>query len=145
MLDRVGVQYGVVVQVSVHGTDNRLLLKALRQYTDRLRGVAVIDPDISDREVADLEDAGVRGIRILDIVGGGVGLQSLEVLADRCAEVGWHQVATRGETYPKIADRLLKLRVPFIIDHMGWCAAKNWRRQSGIQTVLPSSGTRIAM
>ena len=137
MLDRVGVQYGVVVQVSVHGTDNRLLLKALRQYTDRLRGVAVIDPDISDREVADLKDAGVRGIRILDIVGGGVGLQRLEVLADRCAEVGWHiQVATRGETYPKIADRLLKLRVPFIIDHMGWCAAKNGVGSPEFQAVL---------
>jgi predicted TIM-barrel fold metal-dependent hydrolase len=126
MLDRVGMQYGVVVQVSVHGTDNRLLVEALRAYPSKLCGVAVIDPAITDREVAVLKEAGVRGIRILDIVGGGVGLQNLEVLAERCAEVGWHvQVATRGETYPKIADRLLKLRAPFIIDHMGWCAAAN--------------------
>ena len=99
MLDRLGMEYGVMVQVSVHGTDNRLLLRALRQYPGRLRGVAVIDPAISDKDVAVLKDAGVRGIRILDIVGGGVGLQNLEVLAGRCAEVGWHiQVATCGET-----------------------------------------------
>jgi len=137
MLDRVGVQYGVVVQVSVHGTDNRPVVEALRAYPDRLCGVAVVDPGISDKEAATLKDAGVRGIRILDIVGGGVGLQNLEVLADRCAEVGWHvQVATRGETYPKIADRLLKLRAPFVIDHMGWCAAANGLNSPEFETVL---------
>lgn len=137
MLDRVGLQYGVVVQVSVHGTDNRLLLEALRTYPNRLCGVAVIDPAISDKEVAELKDAGVRGIRILDIVGGGVGLQNLERLADRCAEIGWHiQVATRGETYPALVDRLSKLRVPFIIDHMGWCAAKNGVDAPEFQAVL---------
>jgi len=137
MLDKVGLQFGVVVQVSVHGTDNRLLLKALREYPDRLCGVAVIDPTISDKEIAVLRDAGVRGIRILDIVGGGVGLQNLEVLAKRCAEVDWHiQVATRGETYPGLANRLLKLRVPFMIDHMGWCAAKNGVDSTEFQAVL---------
>ncbi|MCP3395249.1 amidohydrolase family protein [Bradyrhizobium sp. CCGB12] len=137
MLDSVGIQYGVVVQVSVHGTDNRLLVQALQAYPNRLCGVAVIDPAITDKEVATLKEAGVRGIRILDIVGGGVGLQNLEILADRCAEVGWHiQVATRGETYPKIVDRLLKLRAPFIIDHMGWCAAANGVDSLEFQTVL---------
>jgi 2-pyrone-4,6-dicarboxylate lactonase len=137
MLDKVGLQYGVVVQVSVHGTDNRLLLQALREYPDRLRGVAVIDPAISDKEVAVLNDAGVRGVRILDIVGGGVGLQNLEILADRCAEIGWHiQVATRGENYQGIVNRLLDLRVPFIIDHMGWCAAKNGIDSPEFQAVL---------
>lgn len=137
MLDKVGLQYGVVVQVSVHGTDNRLLVQALRAYPDRLRGVAVIDPAITDKDVAVLNEAGVRGIRILDIVGGGVGLQNLEVLADRCAEVGWHvQIATRGETYPAIVDRLLRLRAPFIIDHMGWCAAANGVGSPEFQAVL---------
>jgi 2-pyrone-4,6-dicarboxylate lactonase len=137
MLDKVGIQYGVVVQVSVHGTDNRLLLRALREYPARLCGVAVIDQSISDREVAVLKEAGVRGIRILDIVGGGVGLQNLEILADRCAEVGWHiQLATRGESYPTIANRLLDLHAPFIIDHMGWCAAKNGIDSPEFQAVL---------
>jgi 2-pyrone-4,6-dicarboxylate lactonase len=137
MLDRTGMQYGVVVQVSVHGTDNRLLLKALGEYPGRLCGVAVIEPTISDKEILALKVAGVRGIRILDIVGGGIGLKNLEVLADRCAEVGWHiQVATRGESYPGIAGRLLKLRVPFIIDHMGWCAAEKGVESPEFQAVL---------
>lgn len=137
MLDKVGLAYGVLVQVSVHGRDNRLLVEALRSYPGRLRGVAVIDPGISDKEISVLNDAGVRGVRVLDIVGGGVGLKNLESLADRCAEVGWHiQVATRGETYPSLTPRLLRLRVPFIIDHMGWCAAKNGIDSPEFQAVL---------
>lgn len=125
MLDTVGLTYGVVVQVSVHGTDNSLMIAALRAYPHRLRGVAVIDAATSDREMASLHEAGVRGIRILDIVGGGVGMPHLEALADRCAEIGWHvQVAVRGEAYPGLAPRLRRLKVPFIIDHMGWCPAK---------------------
>lgn len=137
MLDMMGLDYGVVVQVSVHGTDNRLLVEALSSFPNRLCGVAVIDPKISDKDVAVLKEAGVRGIRILDIVGGGVGLKNLELLAARCAEVGWHiQVATRGETYLDLAPRLLKLRVPFIIDHMGWCAAKDGIQSREFQAVL---------
>lgn len=124
MLDAVGLTYGTLVQVSVHGTDNRPLLEALRAYPDRLRGVAVIAPDISDRDMAELVDAGVRGIRILDIVGGGVGLRHLETLARRCAEVGWHiQLGIKGESYPALVERLSRLEVPIVIDHMGWCPA----------------------
>ncbi len=124
MLDTVGITYGTLVQISVHGTDNRLLLDSLRRIRIGLRGVAVISPDISDRDMAELVDAGVRGIRLLDIVGGGVGLRHLETLAKRCAEVGWHiQLGIKGESYPTLVDRLSKLEVPIVIDHMGWCPA----------------------
>jgi predicted TIM-barrel fold metal-dependent hydrolase len=137
MLDRVGLSYGMLVQVSVHGTDNRLLLRALRQYPGRLRGVAVIAPDISDHDISELRDAGVTGIRILDIVGGGVGIQNLEILAERCAEIGWHiQLAVKGEAYPALLPRLLKLPVPLVIDHMGWCPAADGVEQPGFQAVL---------
>ncbi|GGC91113.1 amidohydrolase family protein [Chelatococcus reniformis] len=137
MLDRVGLAYGVLVQVSAHGTDNRLLLEALRRYPDRLRGVAVVDAATPDAVIAELKDAGVTGIRILDIVGGGVGMRSLEALADRCAELGWHiQVAVKGPSYSELEPRLARLRVPFIIDHMGWCPAPAGIAQPDFQAVL---------
>lgn len=121
MLSRIGITYGVLVQGSVHGTDNQLLLEALRTYPHRLKGVAVIDEATSDREIAELKAAGTTGIRLLDIVGGGVGLASLERLADRCAEVGWHiQLGIKGEVYPSIVERVVRLPVPVVLDHMGW-------------------------
>src|SRR6266571_4205547 len=39
MLDSVGMTYGVLIQVSVHGTDNSLMLRALRANRQRLRGI----------------------------------------------------------------------------------------------------------
>jgi 2-pyrone-4,6-dicarboxylate lactonase len=41
MLDAMGMTYGVLTQVSVHGTDNRLLAETLRTSKRRLRGIAV--------------------------------------------------------------------------------------------------------
>lgn len=137
MLDRVGLSFGTLVQVSCHGTDNRLLLQALRAYPSRLRGVAVIAPECPDREMEELRAAGVTGIRLLDIVGGGVGLQNLEKLAARCAEVGWHiQLGVKGSAYPDLLPRLTRLRVPLMIDHMGWCPAAAGVQHPDFQAVL---------
>jgi 2-pyrone-4,6-dicarboxylate lactonase len=90
MLDATGMTYGVLVQVSVHGTDNSLLVEALRAHPGRLRGVAVTPPDISDRALAELKDAGVTGLRLNTVTGGGIGLDQLDRLEPVCAELGWH-------------------------------------------------------
>lgn len=123
MLDSVGLTYGVLVQVSVHGTDNRALVDALRAHPDRLLGIAVADTGFSDAALAELSDAGVRGVRLLDIVGGGVDIDDLERMAAICAELGWHiQLGMKGVRFPPFVSRLMKLDVPFVIDHMGWCS-----------------------
>src|SRR5579871_3188319 len=41
MLDATGMTYGVLTQVSVHGTDNSILVEALTSNRERIRGVAV--------------------------------------------------------------------------------------------------------
>ncbi|WP_170323302.1 amidohydrolase family protein, partial [Bradyrhizobium sp. STM 3809] len=58
MLGAIGMTYGVLVQVSVHGTDNSLLLDTLRANSERLRGIAVIPLGLPDRELAALQQAG---------------------------------------------------------------------------------------
>ena len=52
MLDRTGMAFGVLVQVSVHGTDNRLMVETLSAHRQRLRGIAVIPLRTGDRELA---------------------------------------------------------------------------------------------
>ncbi len=56
----------VIVQPSVYGTDNRAMVDALGVLgRRRARGVAVVDLDtVSDEELADLEAAGVAGLRL---------------------------------------------------------------------------------
>ncbi len=137
MLDAVGHRYGLLVQVSVHGTDNRLLLEALRAYPDRLRGIAVIGPEAPERELAELREAGVVGARIQTVAGGGVGTEHFDAIAGRCAELGWHlQLCLKGDEYPAMAPRLLKLRIPFVIDHMGWFDIAQGLKGAGFRTVM---------
>ena len=102
-LDRHGLHHGLLVQLSGYGTDNSPILDAIAAYPGRFKAIAVIDASFDDRRLEDLARAGVVGVRILDIVGGGQGLAGLETTAQRCAELGWHvQIGLKGENYPAL-------------------------------------------
>jgi len=68
-LDAHGLSHGVLVQPSFLGSDNAHLLTALRAHPQRLRGVAMVDVDVTPAQLQELDDAGVVGIR-LNLVGG---------------------------------------------------------------------------
>ena len=137
MLDTVGIEYGVVVQVSVHGHDNRLLLAALRRYPERLKGVAVIKPDALEHELIELKEAGVVGVRVNELFAGGTGADQLEALARRCIDHGWHlDLALPGTRLRELAPVLVRLGVRLVIDHMGWCSAVDGVNQPDFQAVL---------
>src|SRR6187431_2778309 len=51
MLRTLGCSRGVLVQPSVYGTDNKLITEALASRAFELRAVAVVEEDISDREL----------------------------------------------------------------------------------------------
>jgi predicted TIM-barrel fold metal-dependent hydrolase len=67
-LDQNGTTNGVLVQPSFLGTDNSYIVDCLKQAKGRLRGVAVIEPSISPRDILALDKAGIVGIR-LNLVG----------------------------------------------------------------------------
>jgi hypothetical protein len=64
MLDATGMDFGVLVQVSVHGTDNSLMLDTLKANPQRLRGVAVTPAEQTDAAWRALKEAGVTGLRL---------------------------------------------------------------------------------
>lgn len=120
MLDATGMTFGVLVQVSVHGRDNSLLLRALRAHPARLRGVAVIDPAASDETIAELAASGVAGLRMNTITGAGIGLRHLARYERICAALGWHlQFLANAASLRPAARQLAALSVPYVIDHMG--------------------------
>lgn len=90
MLAACGMSRGVLVQVSVHGVDNRFMLQTLAHHPDFLRGIAVVDSDISDVELMQLHDSGVRGIRFHILFGGGPSRREIQQLCERIAVMGWH-------------------------------------------------------
>jgi 2-pyrone-4,6-dicarboxylate lactonase len=115
-----GIDRAVIVQPSVHGTDNRVTLEAIAAYGPKARGVAVVDESVDDRALARLNDGGIRGVRLNVLFGGGVGLHALEPLTGRIADMGWHvQLLLDARDLVELAPRLRKLRVPVVVDHMG--------------------------
>ncbi len=121
MLDATGMTHGVLVQVSVHGTDNHLMLDTLHATGGRLRGIGVVPPDLPFGEADAMRRAGVVGLRLNVLYGGGLGFDALDATEALCLEMGWHlQFLLDVRTLPgALATRLSRLRVPFVVDHMG--------------------------
>ncbi|TBE94234.1 hydrolase [Rhizobium leguminosarum] len=116
-----GIARGVLVQPSVYGLDNRGLLEALAAYPDRLRGIVVIDPDTAKTEIERLNRLGVRGVRINTRNKGGLSLVAAKPLAEKIAPFGWSlQLQINPEQLPDIAATLSGIRLPIVIDHLGF-------------------------
>jgi 2-pyrone-4,6-dicarboxylate lactonase len=119
MLDGLGLDRGVLVQVSMHGTDNSYVVDVLRKHPKRLRGVGVCAADVPDAELKMLHDAGVRGLRINLVLGGGVGFDAVDRLAERLKPMGWHlQFLIGPERLIEFAPRIAELKLPVSIDHI---------------------------
>ncbi len=116
-----GIDRAVLVQPSVYGTDNSALLDALARMPDRLRGVVVVHPDISDAALIDLHAAGVRGIRVNRRNPGGLALEDVAVLARRVAPLGWHiQLQIELSNGADLAGLVRHCPVPLVLDHFGF-------------------------
>lgn len=126
-LGPLGVTHGVVVQPSVYGTDNRVLLDALAAGGGALVGVAAVGHDVCDAELDRLAAAGVRGVRMAHFepgdaraMGGFVPFEAFDALEGRLAERALHlQLFTDSRLLPGLEARLMRSRVPVVIDHMG--------------------------
>src|SRR5260221_5943799 len=60
---KVGIGRAVIVNASVHGTDNRVALDAIAVSNGTFRAVANIDDSITERGLRELHEGGFRGCR----------------------------------------------------------------------------------
>ena len=106
-----GFGHLVLVQPSVYGEDNTVLLDALRASCGRHRGVVVPAPEVTDADLQDMHALGVRGVRfnLVSPVGNGIngtnGMnQANAASGDRSGAL--HQLALR---FQALAPRLQAL------------------------------------
>ncbi len=137
MLDATGMTYGVLVQVSVHGTDNRLLLETLALAPRRLRGVAVVPLGLPERDLVAMREAGVTGLRLNVLYGGGVGFEQLGAYADLARDMGWHlQFLIGVDQIRALGPELGRLKVPFVVDHWGHFPVSRGLEDPGFRTLV---------
>jgi predicted TIM-barrel fold metal-dependent hydrolase len=82
---------GAIVSGSFQAFDQSYLLSALKDLGPNFVGVAQLPISVTDDELVDLDQSGVRAIRFNFKRGGSEGIENLERFAKRVYEtVGWH-------------------------------------------------------
>lgn len=130
----VGITRGVWVQPSFLGTDNQLMIEALKAHPDMLRGIAVVNPDVSLETLKLFHDAGVRGIR-LNLAGTPHDISEwtqTDRLWQAINSMGWHlEIHTDQGKLPSVLQQLPS-DIILVIDHM----AKPSEAESDDPTIL---------
>lgn len=97
------------------------MIDALRRGEGRYAGVAMIDGSHTRKDLEEMHEAGVRGIRFNFVkhLGGEPDLELMRALVDKVASLNWHlDLHFDAADLPEHSDLLADLPVPFIIDHM---------------------------
>lgn len=137
--DKLGLSRGVIVQASCHGTDNTAMLDAIATSGGRYRGVAIVDDAVTDEQLAWLHRGGVRGVRFNFVahLGGAPDLAAFDSIIDRIAGLGWHVVLHLDALdIDKYSERINRIKVPFVIDHMGRVRAQDGVEQKPFKALL---------
>jgi 2-pyrone-4,6-dicarboxylate lactonase len=120
--ERLGFLRNVVVQATCHGADNRAMADACRASGGKARGVATVRRSVTDRELRELHEAGVRGVRfnfvkrLVDFTP----KDELFEIAGRIRELGWHVVVYfEASDLPELWDFFTSLPTVVVVDHMG--------------------------
>ena len=120
--DHLGFTRNVIVQATCHGRDNSAMVDACRSAGDLARGVASVGADITWTELADMHEAGVRGVRF-NFVKRLVDATPKEIfirIADKIQEFGWSIVVYfEAADLEELEPFLKQLPGIIVVDHMG--------------------------
>lgn len=145
MLDTNGMSHGVIIPISILGTNNDYTVEVLRQSNGRLRGLAVIDPEKDIGKLDALSAAGIVGIR-LNLIGKPVPeiRNSIwrELLAT-CHRLDWQiEVYDDAARLSQTVTPLLESGVKVVIDHFGKPDAKLGINDPGFKYLAGLGRTR---
>lgn len=138
-LDRNQIAYGVLIQPSFLGVDNRQMLHAMAAYPQRLKGVAVVGLDISENALDRLSSQGIVGAR-LNLFG-----QSLPELASpewqqwlaRLGSRNWQIELHCPPAYLRaLLPALAAYPGPLVLDHFGRVDSEKGTEDPDYQAVL---------
>ena len=115
-----GLERAVIVTGSANGTNNQVTSDALTRGNGKFKGLALVDPAISDTELVRLKEGGFTGFRIKANGKGGLSFAEAKKMAARAGGFDWH-VEFMSQSLAEViaAVPFLKgLKIPYVFDHV---------------------------
>ena len=115
-----GLQRAVIVTGSGNGTNNRITVDALKRMNGSFKGLALLDPTITDLELREFKECGFSGFRIKTNGRGGLSFDDSKRMVARTAGFGWH-VEFMSQSLSEVIGAipfLNSLRVSYMFDHV---------------------------
>ena len=123
LADELSLPRAVFVQAKPFGKDNACLVDAIEKFGKaNARGIAVVDNTVTDEELRQLHEAGVRGLRfsVWNPNNAVVRFEDCAPLAERVKDMGWNmQLHMSAQQIAQQADVIRKLPTKVVFDHMG--------------------------
>jgi 2-pyrone-4,6-dicarboxylate lactonase len=138
MHQRLGFEFGVVVQASAQGFDTRHITEVLRRVP-HYAGVVLMHDRISYQELTDLHAAGVRGARFVFLPGLGVrpDYRSLKRALPMLRELGWFaKIFATANDWTELKPHLENANLPIMIDHLGYVDPSAGLQQPAMNVIL---------
>lgn len=133
-----GIRRSVIVQPGPHGFDNRVTLDAVKRLGADARGIAVVEPDVTHDELAAMNKAGIRGVRLSTMLASGVSTDALGRMAKKVAPFGWHVLLhlKNADELVALAPIVRALPVPVVLDHMARVTGAEGPQSPAFQALL---------
>ena len=136
MLATLGLERAVIVQPGIF-QGNVVTYDALQSAGGKWRGIALLDADVAEEEIARLHEGGFRGVRFNPRNAKGDPLKDLEAVAHKMAPFGWHaQFHLDARDLLEMEPRLRKLPVDVVVDHCGHMPVDAGVTHPGFQRLL---------
>jgi len=138
-----GVERVVFTQPSVYGIDNSAIVDAMaalnRETPARARAVVALDMSFSDKDLENMDRAGVRGVRLNTDNKGGMPIAFADIpeLSARIRPFGWHlEFLFPGKDILELMPLFRSLDVPMSIAHFAYQPASAGVSAPGFQALL---------
>jgi 2-pyrone-4,6-dicarboxylate lactonase len=133
-----GLERAVIVTGSGNGTNNRITYDALERMKGAFKGLALLDPAISDGELLKLKEGGFTGFRIKGNGRGGLSFDQSKKMLERTASFDWH-VEFMSQSLDDVIDTvpfLNSLNVPYVFDHVAHAEPQHNRHDRQFDELL---------
>jgi len=120
--DFLGFDKNVIVQATCHGADNSAMADAVRSANGKAKGIATVRANVTDGQLEELNDAGVKGVRFNFVkrLVDAAPKDELLSIAKRIAKFGWHIVIYfEAADIDDMAPFIRELPTVVVVDHMG--------------------------